>query len=81
MLQTNGTRAAAELQRLKIGYVYKPNITVEFTAGDRCTMKGQGIVVDRGKQVPCTIDVVMIKEDEVWKILYYVWRAEVIRTH
>ena len=81
MLQTNGTRSEAELKRLKIGYVYRPNITIEFTEGDRCTMKGDGIVSDRGKQVPCTIDVVMIKEDEVWKILYYTWRAEVIRTH
>lgn len=80
LLQTNGTRADAELTRLKIGYVYKPNITVEFTEGDRCTMKGSGITVDRGRQVPCTLDVVMIKEDGVWKVLYYTWRAEVMRT-
>ncbi|MBP6745381.1 hypothetical protein KA344_09100 [bacterium] len=81
MMQTNGTRAAEELKRLKIGYVYKPKITIEFIEGDRCTMKGQGIVVDRGRQIPCTLDVVMIKEDEVWKVLYYTWRAEVIRTN
>lgn len=80
LLQTNGTRADAELKRLKIGYVYKPNITVEFMEGDRCTMKGSGITVDRGRQVPCTLDVVMIKEDGVWKVLYYTWRAEVMRT-
>lgn len=80
LLQTNGTRAADELTRLKIGYVFKPNITIEITEGDRCTMKGSGIVTDRGRQVPCTLDVVMIKEDGVWKILYYTWRAEVMRT-
>ncbi|CAN5551329.1 hypothetical protein BH11CYA1_BH11CYA1_51080 [soil metagenome] len=80
LMEFNGTRADAELKRLKIGYVFRPNITVEMIQGDRCTMKGQGITVDRGKQVPCTLDVVMIKEDEVWKILYYTWRAEVMRT-
>lgn len=79
--QTNGTRADAELRRLKVGYVYNPKITIEFIEGDRCTMKGQGIVIDRGKQVPCTVDVTMIKEDDVWKIFNYTWRAEVIRTH
>jgi hypothetical protein len=81
LLQTNGTRADAELKRLKIGYVFKPNITMEFIEGDRCTMKGSGITVDRGRQVPCTLDVVMIKEDGTWKILSYTWRAEVMRTH
>lgn len=80
MLQFNGTRATAELARLKIGYVAKPHITFEATEGDRCTMKGSGIAIDRGRQVPCTLDVVMIKEEQVWKILYYTWRAEVMRT-
>ncbi len=80
--EMSGTRAAAELKVMKRGYVYQPRILVEVMDGKTCKMKGSAIACDdmTGRQVPCTLDVVMFHEDGVWKIQVYTWNAVTVRT-
>lgn len=82
LLEMSGTRAASELKVMKLGYVYKPKILVEVMDGRYCKMKGSAIAQDnvRGGTVPCTLDVVMVQENSVWKIQFYTWNAVTKRT-
>lgn len=77
--EMTGTRAAQELARIKMGYVYNPRIIHEVSDGKYYKMKGTAIASDNGRRIPCTLDVVMIQEDGIWKIMTYTWRAEVMR--
>jgi hypothetical protein len=77
--ELTGTRAAQELARIKMGYVYKPRIIHEVADGKYYKMKGTAIASDHGRQIPCTVDVIMIQEEGIWKIMSYTWRAEVMR--
>lgn len=77
MANLKGQAAVYELQKLKTGYVYKPKINSQVMQGKRCLMKGTAIAQDLGRTFPCTVDLVMIFEDGMWRIQYYTWSATI----